>query len=47
MIKLKIGKYNFSILEKNSIWMTKNDEGMQVSVDEIEKLLDKYWLENF
>jgi len=47
MIKLRIGKYNFSILEKNSIWMSRDDEGMQVSIYEIEKILDKYWQENF
>jgi len=32
---------------EESIWISKDDEGMQVSIYEIEKLLDKFWKENF
>ena len=33
----------YKIKIEGSIWIFKNDEGMQINIDEIEELLDKYW----
>lgn len=45
-----IGKYNFGsgISSPDKIWIEKNDgDGMEVPVEEVEKLLDEWWEKEF
>lgn len=49
MRTLKIGKYNFyPSNDDNGIFIQKDDgEGMSVSVEKLEQLIDKFWQEEF